>query len=185
MRFTKPIKYLLVAAVTLSAIVVGARACIEYSLRNMQFDLSGLADLTDKVSATVELATLTIPRCPFPPDYRSIGDQRREAMMLYVATIVDLYKTTFGKPPDSIDDLDKLPSFNNADKLNGRQVKKNCSIHVQPAGSYVLACGASLPPAKEIDVFLGKAGHVQRFYVLGGTEILYVSGAGCGVALSR
>ena len=185
MRFTKPIKCLVVAAVTLSAIVVGARAYIEYSLRNMQLDLSGLVVLADKVSATVELVTLTVPRCEFPPDYQSIGDRRREAMMLYVASIVDLYKTTFGRPPDSIDDLDKLPSFDNADKLNGTQVKKSCSIHVYPTGSYVLACGASLPPAKDIDVFIGKAGHVQRFYMLGGTEILYVPGTGCSEALPR
>jgi hypothetical protein len=106
-------------------------------------------------------------------------------MMLYVATIVDLYKSTFGRPPDSIDDLDKLPSFDNADNLNGRQVKKSCSIHVHPTGSYVLACGASLPPAKEIDVFIRNAGHVERFYMLGRTETLYVPGAGCGEALPR
>ena len=99
--------------------------------------------------------------------------------MLYVATIVDLYKTTFGKLPDSIDDLDKLPSFDNAEKLNGRKAKSSCSISVHPTGSYVLACGDSLPPAKEIDAFLGKTGHVQRFYMLGGTETLYVPGAGC------
>ncbi len=105
--------------------------------------------------------------------------------MLYVATIVDFYRTTFGKLPDSIDDLDKLPSFDNADKLNGHQVKKSCSIHVHPNGSCALACGASLPPPEEIDAFLGRAGHVQRFYMLGGTEILYVSAHGCSVAISR
>jgi len=99
--------------------------------------------------------------------------------MLYVATVIDLYKTTFGKLPDSIDDLDKLPTFDNADKLNGHQVKTSCSIYAHPTGSYVLACGASLPPAKDIDAFLGKAGHVQRFYMLGETETLYVPGAGC------
>jgi hypothetical protein len=99
--------------------------------------------------------------------------------MLYVATIVDLYKTTFGKLPNSINDLDKLPSFDNADKLNGRQVRKSCSIHADPSGSYILACGASTPPAKEIDALFRKAGRVQRFYPLDRAEALYVPGAAC------
>jgi hypothetical protein len=179
MRLTKPLKYLVFAAITLAAIAGGIFAYVGYSLRHMQLDLSGIGVFANKLTATAEIATLTVPRCGSPADYPPIGDQRREAMMLYVATIVDLYKTTFGKLPDSIDDLDKLPSFDDADRLNGRRVKKGCSIHVHPAGSYILACGASLPPAKEIDAFLGKAGHVQRFYTLGGTETLYVPAAAC------
>lgn len=185
MRFTKPIKCLVIAAITLLAIAGGAFAYLDYSLRHMQFDLSSLDVFINKLTATVEIATLTVPRCGSPADRPPVGDQRREAMMFYVATIVDLYKTTFGKLPDSIDDLDKLPSFENAEKLNGRQVKKSCSIHAHASGSYVLACGASLPPAKEIDAFLAGAGHVQSFYTLGGTETLYVPEAGCSVALPR
>src|SRR5260370_2465443 len=157
MRVTKPLKYLVFAAITLAAIAGGIFAYVGYSLRHMQLDLSGIGIFANKLTATVEIATLTVPRCGSPADCPPIGDQRREAMMLYVATIVDLYKTTFGKLPDSIDDLDKLPNLHNADELNGRQVKKSCSIHVRPTGSYVLACGASLPPAMEIDAFLGKA----------------------------
>jgi len=179
MRVTVPIRYLVLAAVALAVIVGGAFAYVVYSLEHMEFDLSGFAILLNKVTATAEIATLTIPRCESTADHLPNGDQRREAMMLYVATIVDLYKTTFGKLPDSIDDLDKLPSFDNAEKLNGRKAKSSCSISVHPTGSYVLACGDSLPPAKEIDAFLGKTGHVQRFYMLGGTETLYVPGAGC------
>ena len=99
--------------------------------------------------------------------------------MLYVATIVDLYKTTFGKPPQSVDDLDKLPSFDNADKLNGRHVKKSCSIHVDASGSYVLACGASTPPAREIDALFRRAGRVQKFYMLDGAEALFVPDVAC------
>jgi len=99
--------------------------------------------------------------------------------MLYVATIVDLYKTTFGELPASINDLDRLPSFDNADKLNGNQAKKSCSMRLRSTGSYVLACGAPLPPPTDVDVFLGTAGHAQRFYVLGATEILYVPRAAC------
>jgi hypothetical protein len=63
----------------------------------MQFDLSGLDVFLSRLTATVEIATLTAPRCGSPAEYLPAGDQRREAMMLYVATIVDLYKTTFGK----------------------------------------------------------------------------------------
>jgi hypothetical protein len=169
----------------LAVIASGAFAYVDYSLRHMQFDLSGLGDLANKLRATTEIVTLTFPRCEFRPDHSPIGDQRREAMMLYVATIVDLYRTTFGKLPDSIDDLDKLPTFNSADKSNGRQVENSCSIHPQPNGSYFLACGGSLPPAKEIAAFLGQTGHEQGFYMLAGTETLYVPEAGCGGAFPR
>lgn len=167
------------AVVTTIAIVGGFYAYLDYSLRHMQLDLSGLDVFLGRLTATVEIATLTTPRCGSPADYLPIGDQRREATMLYVPTIVDLYKTTFGKLPDSIGDLDKLPSFDNADKLNGRQVKKRCSIHVDPSGSYVLACGASIPPAKEINALLRKAGPIQRFYPLDRAEALYVPGGAC------
>jgi hypothetical protein len=169
----------------LAAILGWGYAYLGYSLRHMQFNLSGFDVFLNKLTATAEIATLAVPRCGSAPDYQHIGDQRREAMMLYVATIVDLYKTTFGKPPDSIDDLDKLPNFDNADKLNGRQVKKSCSIRMYPIGSYVLACGASLPPPKEIDAFLGKARRVQGFYMLGAMEALYIPEGGCSVAPPR
>src|SRR5260370_5950594 len=168
MRFTKPLKYLVFAAIAVDAIAGGSCAYVGYSLRHMQLDLSGIGIFANKLTATVEIATVTVPRCGSPADYPPIGDKRREAMMLYVATIVDLYKTTFGKLPDSIDDLDKLPSFDDADRLNGRKVKKGCSIHVHPAGSYILACGASLPPVKEINSFLGMLETVLRYDMLVG-----------------
>ena len=167
------------AIVATIAIVGGFYAYLDYSLRHMQLDLSGLDVLLGRLTATVEITTLTAPRCGSPAEYLPTGDQRREATMLYVATIIDLYKTTFGKLPDGIDDLEKLPSFDNADKLNGSQVRKSCSIHVDASGSYVLACGASIPPAKVMDDLLRKAGRIQRFYPLDRAEALYVPGAAC------
>jgi hypothetical protein len=140
----------------------------------MQFDLSGLDLLIKRTTATAEIATLTVPRCGSSADFLPAGDRRREATMLYVATIIDLYKSTFGKMPERIDDLDKLPSFHNADKLNGSDVKKSCSLRLHPGGSYVLGCGAPMPPAKEVDALFRKAEPAQRFYMVGGTETLYV-----------
>jgi hypothetical protein len=176
MRFIKPITYVSLTAIAVMLIIFAIRFYVEFSLQNMQLDLSGLVTVAN---TAVAMATLTIPPCQSAPDYSPIGDQKRERTMLYVATIVDLYKTTFRTLPDSIDDLDKLPSFDNAEKLNSHRIKQSCSIHGYPTGSYVLTCGASLPPANEIDAFLRKAGNVQRFYMVGGTEILYVpAGAG-------
>ena len=179
MQLSKPQRYLVFAIVATIAIVGGFYAYLDYSLRHMQLDLSGLDVLLGRLAATVEITTLTAPRCGSPAEYLPTGDQRREATMLYVATIIDLYKTTFGKLPDGIDDLEKLPSFDNADKLNGRQVKKSCSIHVDPSGSYVLTCGASIPPTNEIDALLRKAGRIQRFYLLDRAEALYVPAVAC------
>jgi hypothetical protein len=179
MRVAKPMKYLMIAVVALALIATSFYAFLAYSLQHMQLDLSGVGVALSKLAATVELATLTIPRCEAPVDHAIGGDRRRESIMLYVATIVDLYKTTFGKLPDNIEDLEKLPDFGNADKLNGRQVGRSCSIHAYPTGSYVVACGAPLPPAKDLQAIFAKAGHVQRFQMLNGTEILYVPGGGC------
>ncbi len=163
----------------MAAPVVGFFAFLSYSLRHMQFDLSGLDHLVKRTTATVEIATLTVPRCASSAEFLPTGDRKREATMLYVATIIDLYKTTFGKMPERIGDLDKLPNFYNADKLNGSEVKESCSLRVHASGSYVLSCGAPLPSAKEVDVLFRRAESAQRFYMVNGTETLYVPEKAC------
>jgi hypothetical protein len=175
----RPHKYIAFAAITMVAVIGGSYAYLSYSLRHMQFDLSGLDLLVKRTTATVEIATLTVPRCASSADFLPAGDRKREATMLYVATIIDLYKSTFGKMPETIDDLDKLPSFHNADRLNGSEVKKSCSLRGHPGGSYVLSCGALMPPAKEVDALFRKAEHAQRFYMVSGTETLYVPEKAC------
>src|SRR5580692_2530656 len=59
MRFTIPVRVVLVAAVTLVAMAGGAFAYVDYSLRHMQVDLSRLAGLANKLNAIVEIAALT------------------------------------------------------------------------------------------------------------------------------
>ena len=179
MHLTIRIKYLVIAAIAFGLLVGGFYVYLGYALRHMELDLSGLGPTLNKLAATVEVVTLTIPKCESSVDHIATGDPRREATMLYVATVVDLYTTMFGKLPDNIEDLDRLPSFENADRLNGSRVKKRCSIRSHPSGSYVLACDAPLPPAKDIQSVLGKNGRVQKFEMVGGTEILYVPGTGC------
>jgi hypothetical protein len=177
MRFSK--KPLVSAAITMVVAAGGFFAYLNYSLRHMQIDLSGLDVLVNRALATAEVATLTVPRCGSSADFLPTGDRKQEATMLYVSTIVDLYTTAFGKLPDTIGDLDKLPSFYNADKLNGREVKKSCSLRVHSSGSYVLACGTPMPPATETEMLFRKAEPAQRFYMLGGAEALYVPARPC------
>lgn len=98
--------------------------------------------------------------------------------MLYVATIIDLYKTTFGRMPERIVDLDKLPSFYDADKLNGSEVQKSCSLRFY-SGAYVLGCGAPMPPEKDLEILFRRAEPSQRFYMVTGTETLYVPEKAC------
>ena len=162
------------AALTLAVVFGGVFAYVEYSLQHLQVDASGLGAFFNSIAATAQVATLKVPSCRSEIKQPSLGDQRREALMLYVVSIIDLYRTTFGRLPDRIEDLEKLPSFVNADALNSHQVKKSCSIHVGSAGPYVLTCGASLPSPITIDTFLA-AKHVQGFQMLAGTEILYIS----------
>lgn len=179
MPFSKRRKRLVFAAFTAAAVIGGFFAYLDYSLHHMLLDFSGLEVLVNRVAATIEIAKLSVPRCGTSADFLPAGDRKREATLLYVSTIVDLYKTTFGKLPDRIDDLDKLPTFANADNLNGREFKKSCSIHALPEGSYILVCGGPMPPAAQIDARVRKGGLAQRFYLLGGTEALYVPAKVC------
>jgi hypothetical protein len=179
MPFSKRRKRVVYAALMLVAIAGGFFAYVDYSLSHMEFDFSGFDNFAKMAQATIGIATLTLPHCDSSADFLPNGDRKRQATLLYVSTIVDLYKTTFGKLPDKIDDLDKLPTFYHADRLNGREVKKNCAIHVQPDGSYVLVCGGPKPPRKEVAALASKGGPIQRFYLLGSTEALYVPAKAC------
>jgi len=58
----------------------------------VQFELSGLGPAVNKLVATVQVATPTIPKCQPTIDHVAEGDPRREATLLYVATKVDLYQ---------------------------------------------------------------------------------------------
>jgi hypothetical protein len=171
MRITFGFRCLL-ATVAILAVVV---AYGWYSLQHIQIDASGLAPFVNKLAATVEVATLSVPRCPSTAEYTHAGDRKLEATMLYVASIVDFYETTFGRLPNSIADLDKLPTFRNAEQLNGQKVKTNCSIQpMQSIGAYVVSCGGKMPSQERLDPFLRGVLREQTFVSLDGTEVLYV-----------
>ncbi len=179
MRLSGRVKYLVIANVALAVFIGGSYFYMGYALSHMDLNLSGLGTAVDELAATVEVATLRIPRCDSSVDHLAGGDRTREATMLYAATVVDLYKTTFGKLPTRIEDLDKLPDFENADRLNSRRIEKSCTIQAHHTGSLVLVCGAPLPDAKDIEAIVAKQGHVQAFEIVGGTEILYVPAIAC------
>lgn len=99
----------------------------------MRFDFSGLSEpklspCTSAINAPFQVALA------------------KEATMAYVASIVDIYRTPFGKLPGNVADLDKLPTFENADKLNGNEMKRICFIQqMHSSRTYALTCGGKWP----------------------------------------
>jgi len=85
----------------------------------------------------------------------------------------------FGRAASSVTDLTKLSDFDKASKLNGRQLEKQCSIYDGPSGSYVVSCGPSRPSNADVAAFAPRVDSVERFYDLGGREILYVPAQKC------
>ena len=160
---------LLALVVIASAIIAG----IEYELRHMRLGLSGFDALAD-LATTAKVITLSVPRCEAAVKHSPAGDPKQEATMVYVAGVVDLYRTTFGKLPENITDLDKLPTFANADKLNGEEMRRTCSLGQVPSNrAYVLACGGKLPSPERLDSALGKTVD-ERFMFVDGIELLHV-----------
>jgi hypothetical protein len=171
-------KHVALALAALILIASAAIAGMEYELRHMAISLQGFDVFADQFAATVSVVTLHVPPCASDIEHGPNGDPRQEATLAYVASIVDLYRTTFGRLPQSVGDLKKLPSFANADKLNGNEMKKSCLIEPMPSnGAYVLACGGKLPSATKLKSVLGKT-TAERFVVLDGAEVLYVPSLG-------
>jgi hypothetical protein len=151
-------------------------ASLGYSLQHL--DLSGLTAMFNRLLPIAKTQAAKVAVCE--PRWQPAGmdANERERMMLYMEAIVDEYQSTFGRLPEQINDLDKVPSFQNADRLNGLAFKKNCNMLVR-AGSYALGCGSSRPSTKELYAFLSESGHTPGFYNLRTNEILYIPKADC------
>jgi len=171
------------AVLVLALGMVGFVVCMRWSLRYMQVAFFAPADV-DGLMARVELVRDVIvmgrsSHCPFAVDESSIGDKKKEAEMMYVAGVLDLYREKFGRAASSITDLNQLRDFDNASKLNGRQLEKDCSVYANPAGSYVVSCGPSRSSSAHAAAFVPRSDSVERFYELDGREILYVPARRC------
>jgi hypothetical protein len=167
-------KHVVYALVALVAIASVSLALVTFALRGIRFDFTGLVAFTNTASAIASLAKPKLPLCTSAIKRPPSGDARQEAMMVYVASIVDLYRTTFGKSPENIRDLDKLRTFENADRLNGNEMKRTCSIQeMLSSRAYALTCSGKLPSADRLDSTLGKAVD-EQFAMVDGIEVLHV-----------
>jgi hypothetical protein len=177
----KAVKVALVAAMVLVMGVVGLGVYARWSLRHMQIGFFTPADL-DKLIAQVEVARAVVGRngnCLRTVGQSGIGDRKKEAEMLYVAAMVDFYRMKFGTAASRLTDLNKLPDFEHASALNGRLLEKDCSIYLDQSGSFVVTCGPYKPSNLDVAAFMRNAPFVQKFYTLGGSEILYVPAPKC------
>lgn len=167
----------LFATALILAGAVGAVISFYVSLRHMRVGFISEKD-ADTIREAADLARAAIsrtPSCNVKVDESSIGEKKQEAMMLYVAAMVDLYQVGFGSLPEKVADLDRLRNFDNSSKLNGRELEKVCSIYSDGnASSFVVSCSQSRPPNPEVVQFMRKADYVKKFYKLGQSEILYV-----------
>lgn len=171
----------MVAALVLVLGIVGSAAWVDWSLRHMQIGFLNSAAVGG-LMARVELVrdVMWLNRNCLPVvDESSKGDKRKGAEMEYIAATLELYRAKFGRAASSVNDLNKLSDFDNASKLNGRQLEKEYSIYDHPSGSYVVSCGPSRPSSADVAAFAPRVDSGQRFYDLGGREILYVPARKC------
>jgi hypothetical protein len=172
------LKFVVLTLVALVAIASGSLALVRSALRGMKFNFPELNSLAKAVSAIDSLEKARLPACSSAIKRPAAGDARQEATMAYVAGVVDLYRTTFGKFPDKIGDLDKLPTFENADKLNGNEMKRNCSLQqMLSSHAYVLSCGGKQPSVGRLQSALSTTVDTQ-FAIVDGIEVLHVPLAG-------
>ena len=159
------------AAATVLVLVLGAGGFLGYmkwSLRHMHIGFLTRADV-NSLLAQAEVARLAVVRnrdCLFTVDESSMGDKKTEGEMSYAAAMLDLYSVKFGTAASSIDDLDKLRDFDDASKLNRRQLENDCSLYADPSGSYVVSCGPSKPSSADVSTFTRNANFAKKFYRL-------------------
>jgi hypothetical protein len=165
--------------VGLSALLVltGSALYVRWSLRHMRLDLD-LRGLSSGLGL-VELLTGGHSPCIAGADPTSLGDREQEAEMSYVATMPDLYKSRFGVLPSGMTDLNRLPEFDTANRLNNREFENNCSIYFDQSASFAVSCGSSKPPSRDMAAFLRNAPFMRRFYLVGNKEVLYVPAPKC------
>src|SRR6266481_2000767 len=172
----KPVKVLATIALVLVVAAVSFGAYVRWSLRHMhiEFPLAGLVNRILPPAEIVAVAAGSHGTCSSAVDDTSIGDREAEAEMSYIATLPDLYKTTFGSSPSNMSDLNRLPEFERADSLNNHSFSQECSIYFDKSGSFVVSCGHTRPSSKDVAAFMNKAPFVQKFYMVGKMEILYI-----------
>jgi hypothetical protein len=178
---SKTTRTVLLAIALMLAMVAGAAISFYVSLRHMRVGFFTPKDV-EAIQAAADLARAAVlknPSCSVTVDVSSIGEKRQEAMMLYLAAMVDLYQVAFGNLPTRIADLDRLREFDKASKLNGRELDKACSIYSDGTGSFIVSCGQVRLAEPGIAGFMRKAEKVKRFYKLNEVEILYVPAPKC------
>ena len=156
--------------------LLAAYVSLGYSLRHM--DVSGFVPFFRNILPLAKIGPRRPSSCGGTWQPTNTVTNERERMMLYVETMVDQYKATFGELPEDVGDLSKLPTFSNADRLNDSGITKNCYMHVR-AESYLLSCDALRPSAKELDDFLNKSERLPGFYRVGSWEVLYIPKPRC------
>ncbi len=172
----KPAKVLATTALGLVLAAVGLGAYLRWSLRHMHIELP-LAGLLNRLLPQAEIIAIAAGShgaCSSAVDKSSIGDRETEAEMSYVAAMPDLYKSKFGSAPSSMSDLGKLPAFEHADALNNRSFSRDCSIYFGQSGSFAVSCGRSRPSGPDVAAFIRTAPPMQKFYMVGKNEILYI-----------
>jgi hypothetical protein len=176
---SKQMRVTSVVAVVLIVAVTGFVVYVRMSIQHLGFlnpsDVKMLMSAVD----TARAAVVRDKACLFTIDESSIGDTRKEAEMLYVAAMLDLYRAKFGTSASSIADLDRLSDFNRASKLNANQLAKDCSVYVDPSGSSVVSCGGARPADADLALFMRSADYVEKFHKVGEHEILYVPAQKC------
>lgn len=164
------------ATVTIGLVLFASYVSFGHSL--LHLDVSGFTTFFSRTAPPGRTVAPSVVTCETTWQPTDADRNESDRMALYLETVVGEYQTNFGKLPKQISDLDKVPSFENADRVNGREFTKSCYIRAR-AQSYVLGCSALRPSVRELDDFLNKSVRPAGFYKLSGKDILYIPNRNC------
>jgi hypothetical protein len=176
MQSNKRASSLILALAAVVILIAGFCVYLHYSLRHL--DVSAFGAFLARVVPLVQLSASQAHTCGPPLQFTTPDEPETERTEVYVATVVDEYVRTFARLPDNIQELRRLPAFENADKVNGSQFTRGCYVQAFRDGSYLVGCNDSAAPVKAPDSPSRVAG-VRGFIKAGHGEVLYMPRAGC------
>jgi hypothetical protein len=168
-----------IGALSFTIFLIGSYSYLRWSLRHISESLAGFFQHILAPAELVGAVAGAGKNCISAVDLSSLGNREKEAEMSFVATMPSLYKARFGSAPSNISDLRRLPEFDHPDSLNGHAFLRDCSIYTDPDGSLAVSCGQLRPHASDVAAFMRNAPPVQKFRMLGRSEILYVPAPKC------
>jgi hypothetical protein len=171
------VKSLVVLCVFMSA-VTGVLIYLRFSVGRSPIGFFSPHDADTLISEAEAARNIVVQnkRCSFTIDQSSLGNKQQEAEMLYIASMLDLYRARFGVAARTMSDLLKL---NEISKSDWNRWNKTCYFYVDSSSASVVTCGRNLPSDAELTQLARRLDPIQRFYKIKDAEVLYIPTPRC------